>query len=688
MSSTKGNGKMPKGSPNDHMTEDNGCRQEPLNGISTFTSKVDGSKKIGDSTKVCGAHDEVTKSSSEHMQTLKIPEAVVAFAQAAAKANGEPEKYLPGWPLLSPSKVWLQKCDKCSREFCSSINYRRHIRVHRRSLYVDKVSPKTRELLGAFWDKLSPEEAKELASFEDVNLEEVSGSSIIGALTSVLRKPGFSSLPQVYLKAGATLSDVVQGRPSRFPISSQEVFSILDDASEKTFLCAGTASSLQRFVFDGEVGKTAMEMKNLVACTSFLLERKLIKAWLADKDAEALKCQKLLFEEEEAAQKRQAELLERKRMKKLRQKEQKTKQHDDVINPGNKSGLSDPAEACSMETESSVEASELDLRTTKSPDCTSHSALEPSISLSFCPETGDVDQKWEHQVPQESMPRQPILPHRPISKPTRNYLCGFNSQVSGAKPIAMQKHNGYRDLKSSSSANSQKVWTRKSKPEDDTERNRNEREKETKDKSDGTARSEVLIGSICVNLKSHDGPQVGNESVQEEIVELDGAPSSVKESRKLWKQVHREVGISRLHPNESEDCVISELQSETASLIAQDQSCPANSGIEDFMHELTPSSLLVPETIDFSSSRLFSSEIAEAFLSQRWEAAMSADHVKLSLFPDSEAMSAKDDAEESGTEVRLQPTGPSSRSSALGSTGNRTAESRSVLSFHTYHIFR
>lgn len=46
---------------------------------------------------------------------------------------------LPGWPLLTPLKVQLQKCEKCSREFCSPINYRRHIRVHRRSLNVDKV---------------------------------------------------------------------------------------------------------------------------------------------------------------------------------------------------------------------------------------------------------------------------------------------------------------------------------------------------------------------------------------------------------------------------------------------------------------------------------------------------------------------------------------------------------------------
>lgn len=69
--------------------------------------------------------------------------------------------------------------------------------------------------------------------------------------------------------------DIVQARPSRFPISSQELFSILDDASEKTFL-SGTAMSMQRYIFDGEAGKIGLESKNLVACTSFLVEQKLV----------------------------------------------------------------------------------------------------------------------------------------------------------------------------------------------------------------------------------------------------------------------------------------------------------------------------------------------------------------------------------------------------------------------------
>lgn len=72
------------------------------------------------------------------------------------------------------------------------------------------------------------------------------------------------------------LQDIVQGRPSRLPLPSQELFSFLDDASERTFLCAGTAESLKKYVFDGEAGKIGLETKNLIACTSFLLEQKLV----------------------------------------------------------------------------------------------------------------------------------------------------------------------------------------------------------------------------------------------------------------------------------------------------------------------------------------------------------------------------------------------------------------------------
>ncbi|KAF3335725.1 hypothetical protein FCM35_KLT20232 [Carex littledalei] len=245
------------------------------------------------------------------------------------------EKYLPGWPLLpsTPSKVEMQKCEKCSKEFCSTINYRRHIRMHRRSPNIDKEFHKNRDEVGKFWDKLTLNEVKDIVSLAAVDIEGTSGTTILRYLSLWINKPNMSSLPSAYVKAGISLLGIVQGTAGCLPLTSKELFSILDDASENTFMCAGNATLVQKFLFDGDAEKIIIEMKNLVACMSFLLELKLVRAWLADKAAEALRCQKLLVEEEEAAQKRKSELIEKKRLKKLRQKKEKLK---DTSDPGSK----------------------------------------------------------------------------------------------------------------------------------------------------------------------------------------------------------------------------------------------------------------------------------------------------------------------------------------------------------------
>ena len=65
---------------------------ELCNGTSAFLSEMNGVKELEHSFKANGNPVKGAKSTSEQMQSLKIPEAIVAFAQAAAKANGEPEK--------------------------------------------------------------------------------------------------------------------------------------------------------------------------------------------------------------------------------------------------------------------------------------------------------------------------------------------------------------------------------------------------------------------------------------------------------------------------------------------------------------------------------------------------------------------------------------------------------------------
>lgn len=317
--------KLSKGSKVEAALDKKGGQKENVAIDCSLTDSNQMKESLQSKMKATGAFGKGLHSPTQLMHSLKIPEAVVAFAQAAAKTNGEQDKYLPGWPLLSP-KVQMLRCEKCSQEFCSSLNHRRHTRMHRRRLNMEKEDlRKERENIAAFWDKLSIDEARQVVSFKNIMLKEVPETSIVRTLSSFIQQSALSALPQFYLKAGAALLDVVQVKPSKFPLAAKDLFSILDDASERTFLCAGSSVSVQRLVFEGEAGNVGPEVKNLVASLGFLVEQKLVKAWIANKDAEALRCQKELVEEEEAIQKKQAELLERRRLKKLRQQESREK---------------------------------------------------------------------------------------------------------------------------------------------------------------------------------------------------------------------------------------------------------------------------------------------------------------------------------------------------------------------------
>ncbi|KAL2967268.1 hypothetical protein AAZX31_16G165600 [Glycine max] len=559
----------------------------------------------------------------------------------------------PGWPLFSPLKVQLQKCDKCSREFCSPVNYRRHIRVHHRLKKLDKDFTKTKDLLGAYWDKLSVEEAKEVVSFENVLLEEVPASSILKSLTTFIQNQGFYSFPQYYLMAGAALLDIVQSKPSCFPISSQELFSILDDASENTCLC-GTAESMQRYVFDGEAGKIGLEPKNLVACTSFLLEQKLVKAWLADKDAEALRCQKQLVEEEEAAQKRQAEILERKRQKKLRQKEQKAREQRHQAEAEIKGDIDSTVKALSP-AEASLDTYNFEAH---NPSTFSDNAASP---VPFqCPDTseeinGDIHSESEtitdqdivrqsahgHKHKRQAVARQQGLPK--LQWAVANGLhTKQNSPVS--KLEINQKYGTHCDQKASSIVNGSKVWTRKSKTEIDKVVLKTIKEKEP----DQVKNQEVLIGSISVNL-SNCSQSEGNmvASQKDFIVENMGKQNISRDKPmktdlamgdnnrstvKFWRPVSRLETKDPL-PVQSGGTKVDAVHENGQNLSGPSslRVCTAAGGDIGFAKYFSHS-----EDKADPGSFWFDIQAAKAFLAQRWKEAISSEHVTLVICPDSE----------------------------------------------------
>ncbi|XP_042403374.1 uncharacterized protein LOC121992843 isoform X1 [Zingiber officinale] len=578
-------------------------------------------------------------SASEQIHALRVPEANVTLSQVDVKVNRETEKYIPGWSLFSQCKVQSQKCEKCSRDFCSTINYRRHVRLHRRSLNIAKDFLKNRVLLGEYWDRLPIEEAKDILSLKDAVVEGVTGSFIIKELTNFIQNLGLLLLPHVYVKAGATLlvrknaihfcllkctnyysmshigkfhicivKDIVEGSSFRFPLSSQDLFNLLDDASERTFLHAGNALFMQKYIFNGDAEKISIEAKNLVAFASFMLEQKLVKSWHAEKDIEALRLQCLLMEEEEIAKKRQTELEERKRLKKLRQKERKM-----TIATGTAKNNSEPYShdsvrlTCrSTETSSPIPTSVscFDTCTAKaSPKLlcvqpTKYCKVEPHLDCNMflhSPKEVNVDfvdQKMENKSCECQL--------TPISGQILLTQIPPSSCYHDEAPFAKSPTTSTNDLI---------IGTQKTKPE--------------KDGNEINSKCEVLIGSISVDLGNGSPLVVKHSKLAEHVSSLNSA--NLMDIKPPNPCCHDIVDSAV----EQIGAKFNELHAHPFNHIPVENACGNGFGkCLDSIIDLDSSDLAFP--------RLFSSHTAKAFLAERWKESMMTDHVTLALPSDTE----------------------------------------------------
>uniref|UniRef100_A0A453GZF8 C2H2-type domain-containing protein n=1 Tax=Aegilops tauschii subsp. strangulata TaxID=200361 RepID=A0A453GZF8_AEGTS len=557
---------------------------------------------------------------SGQIQPLKIPDAVVALAQAASKANNSSnsaaadatDKYLPGWPLFSPPKMQLTKCAKCPREFCSSVALRRHTRVHRRALKIDKDFPKNRDHLAAFWDKLTVDQAQAILSLEGVAIEETSALFILTSLSSWMCKPGYASLPLPYARAGNELLDLIQTAASRLPISSNELFIMLDEASENTFLCtnAADAACVQKFLFDGEVDKVATELKNVVACTSYILEQKLVEAWSADKAAEALRCQKLLVEEEDAAQKRQAEIIERKRMKKLRQKEQRLK---DLKDEGTTVQLPEAVDgATSSPGIQSLEAtSGPGLHEQEDSQYLQLSAPVPSEDNDYNGEDANCGSGQEMDT--GAVFREQAMATSNLDRienlPPNSTVSGSSATASKHPSSSSVRHSRHREPNAGAATNKSKTWAWKvrtgveercPKGEPDVDANQETAPLNT-DKN-----LQVLIGSISVAIE-------GGGSCSEDSKDYHPAPPE-SDLNTLNDPVAEAMQPISHDENGCEDANAAEDHS-PSSVVTDESGCDAEAA----------------EGGSLRRGSVSSGQEAAAFLSQRWKEVMAGDHVKLVL---------------------------------------------------------
>ncbi|KAF7044688.1 hypothetical protein CFC21_053883 [Triticum aestivum] len=570
-------------------------------------------------------------SGSGQIQPLKIPDAVVALAQAAAKANNSSnsaaaadatDKYLPGWPLFSPPKMQLTKCAKCPREFCSSVALRRHTRVHRRALKIDKDFPKNRDHLAAFWDKLTVDQAQAILSLEGVAIEETSALFILTSLSSWMCKPGYASLPLPYARAGNELLDLIQTAASRLPISSNELFIMLDEASENTFLCTNAADAgfVQKFLFDGEVEKVATELKNVVACTSYILEQKLVEAWSADKAAEALRCQKLLVEEEDAAQKRQAEIMERKRMKKLRQKEQRLK---DLKDEGTMVQLPEVVDgATSSPGIQSLEAvSGPGLHEQEDPQHLQLSAPVPSDDNGCNGEDANCGSGQE--IDTAAVFREQAMATSNLDRaenlPPNSSVSGSSATASKHPSSSSVRHSRHREPNVGAATNKSKTWAWKvrtgveercPKGEPDVDANQETAPLNT-DKN-----SQVLIGSISVAIEDGGGCSQDSKDNHPAPPESDSNTLNDPVAKVMQPTSHDENGCEDANGG----TITPAAEDHSPSSIMTDESGSVCGNVES------------AESVGLQRGTMMSSgQEAAAFLSQRWKEAVAGDHVKLVL---------------------------------------------------------
>jgi len=163
--------------------------------------------------------------------------------------------------------------------------------------------------------------------------------------------------------------------------------------------------------------------------------------------------------------------------------------------------------------------------------------------------------------------------------------------------------------------NGHKIWTPKSKPEYEAE-GADEREtvgREQAEDEDLPDKTKVIIGSISVALG--DGnvhPQHANmrhDNFQEKLVK----PDSSRKAVKLWRPVSRHGnGDSATAQSDTTDAKINGVPTVAANQTSPGMDRPAQDG---GAQSLKNSEVVHPGR-DFSEPRLFSREVAEAFLAQ------------------------------------------------------------------------
>uniref|UniRef100_M1CXL7 Zinc finger family protein n=2 Tax=Solanum tuberosum TaxID=4113 RepID=M1CXL7_SOLTU len=367
-----------------------------------------------------------------------------------------------------------------------------------------------------------------------------------------------------------------------------------------------------------------------------------------------------------------AELLERKKVKKLRKKEPKAREQSNE----EKGNLEVPADC--------FEVPLAEVHSVPGPSDSNYDIPDVSLNVSTCVKlvqfSSNEDMSVESQCDLSHQHLDSVKVHdgepRPVSANSRRLSANAewqapksqrfgrngSNQNHQAKVEPLQKHKD-----SVSPVNSRKIWTRKVSVESD-DASILEVQKEAIDQKQRS--SEVMIGSLSISVKDWSTGRQGNCPVEAgagstepampkkcNIVEKPAKHNafqigSNRVAAKLYMPVRHEVG--RQDPEEG---VISLKFDDRTSLHENPlQSCPMDSSG-------THKNCQVPDG-NAHQGWGFSISVAKAFLAQRWKEAITGDHVMLMRCPDTK-FSERPEVPSSSSEIA--PTLDSGEDSAVSS---------------------
>lgn len=332
---------------------------------------------------------------------------------------------------------------------------------------------------------------------------------------------------------------------------------------------------------------------------------------------------------------RQAELLERKRRKKLRQKEQKAKElrnEDATIRDNFDSMEAEPSLVMSPHvTASYLDGQDLDGPSEISLSKISHLPISEEADSKAQSEIGFIEKdsntckNFKPQIHQPSNVPNGYEPPKPCAM--SNVFCQIK-KFSTSKLEFSPKH-GRRDLRVAHTVNNKKVWSRKPKPEREGE-NLKFRVQEAFVQGEQAKENELLIGSIAVNIGSsgmHEKSDYADlpvddcdrhcmslrevNNVKERDNESDGIHGGLNQSVvKVWRRRQEVRGSCPLQKEAEVDP--SALKDDNWAV--NGESCLTSCSVNGCVAELECNSL--PSEVERPGSLLFSSKAARTFLSQ------------------------------------------------------------------------